>query len=161
VDRRAARCKFCGSTPSSTLVRLESGMTTSVDLVYAMRMKRMGMTRTYAGVLSPISLGLDGHRNQTRRRVSPLPTTIIVQDCCTFSSVSFELKIPSAWRISGDYQVLSMVSPIDPKTKFSIDQILPVCTAMDSYDGSGQYRRLRPAKGKRRWIHEHYGSSMA
>ena len=135
MDRRAARCKFRGCTPSSTLVGLESGMTTSVDLVYAMHMKRMGMTRKYAGVLSPISFGTDGHRIQTRRRaVSPLPTTIVVRDCYAFSCASFELKVPPPWRIYADYEVPSMVSPIDPRTKFSVDLGSPVCTAMNSYE---------------------------
>ena len=135
MDRRAARYKFCGSTPSSTLVRLKSGMTTSVALVYAMHMKRMGMTRKYEGLRSSVSLGNDGHRNQTRRRaVSPLPTTIVVHECYAFSCASFELVAPPPWRISGDYKVLSMVSPVDPKTRLSADLRLPVCTALNLYE---------------------------
>ena len=110
-------------------------MTTSVDLVYAMHIKRMGMTRKYAGVPSPISLGNDGHPNQTRRWVvSPLVTTIAVHDCYAFSCARFELKVPPPWRITGDYEALSMVWPVDHKTKFSVDLRSPVCTTIDSYE---------------------------
>ena len=116
-------------------MRLKSGMTTSVYLVYAMHMKRIGMTRKYGGVLSSISLGTDGHRNQTRRRVvSLLATTIVIHDCYAFSCASFELKVPPPWRICGDHEVLSMVSLVAPKTKFSVDLRSPICTAMNSYE---------------------------
>jgi len=93
------------------------------------------MLRKYAGVLSPISLVTDGHQNQTQRRVvSPLPTTIVVDDCYAFNCASFELKVPPPWRNSGDYELLCRVSPVDPKSRFSIDLRSSVCTAMDSYE---------------------------